>query len=50
MRELLVNPELIGGVGTIVEIDESKFGKVHNIRRLLTGQWVFGIIETQIRW
>ena len=46
VEELLVNPEPIGGVGTIVEIDESKFGKrKYNKRRLLTGQWVFGMVE-----
>ena len=48
MRDLcvelhLVNPQLIGGPGDIVEIDESMFGrhKYHRGREL-SGQWVFG--------
>ncbi|KAI6648807.1 hypothetical protein LOD99_7069 [Oopsacas minuta] len=42
-----VNSEPIGGLGTIVEIDEPKLGKrKYNRRRLLTGQWVFGMFET----
>ena len=46
VEELLVNPEPIGGVGTIVEIDESKFGKrKYNRGRLLTGQLLFGMVE-----
>ena len=46
MEELLVNPEPTGGVGTIVEIDESKFGKrKYNSGRLLTRKWVFGMVE-----
>ncbi|KAI6647453.1 hypothetical protein LOD99_12449 [Oopsacas minuta] len=44
---LIVNSEPIGGHGTIVEINESKFGKrKYNRGRPLTGQWVFGIFET----
>ena len=33
----------IGGEGTVVEIDESKFGKrKYNVDRVIEGQWVFG--------
>lgn len=33
----------IGGVGEIVEIDESKFGRrKYNVGRVIEGQWVFG--------
>jgi transposase-like protein len=40
------NTKTIGGEGTIVEIDEAKFGKrKFNVGRLLCGQWVFGGIE-----
>ena len=46
IEELLANPEPLGGPGKIVEIDESKFGKrKYNRGRLLTGQWVFGLLE-----
>ena len=46
VEELLVIPEPIGASGIIVEIDESKFGKPkYNRGRLLTGQWVFGMVE-----
>ena len=38
--------ERIGGVGTIVEIDESKFGKrKYNRGKRVDGRWVFGGIE-----
>lgn len=46
-REVLVHWSVewegkIGGPGTIVEIDESKFGKrKYNVGRILEGQWVF---------
>ncbi|KAI6651227.1 hypothetical protein LOD99_5374 [Oopsacas minuta] len=47
IEDLIVNPEPIGGSGTIVEIDECKFRKrEYNRGRLLTGQWVFGMFET----
>ena len=44
----LSNPEPIGGVGSIVEIDESKFGrrKYHRGHHV-EGQWVFGGIDRQ---
>jgi hypothetical protein len=43
---MLDKPEKIGGVGKIVEIDESKFGKrkYHRGHRV-EGQWVFGGYE-----
>ena len=38
--------EKLGGIGKIVEIDESKFGKTkYNRGREISGQWVFGIFE-----
>lgn len=44
----ITNMEPIGGVGKIVEIDESKFGKrkYHRGHRV-EGQWVFGGIERE---
>jgi len=37
---------MIGGEGTIVEIDEAKFGKRKYHRgRMIEGQWVFGGVE-----
>ena len=44
----LSNPEPIGGVGSIVEIDESKIGrrKYHRGHHV-EGQWVFGGIDRQ---
>ena len=47
---VLGNKSKIGGVGTTVEIDESKFGKrKYNVGRLVTGQWVFGGICRETR-
>ena len=38
--------EQIGGIGQVVEIDESKFGKrKYNKGHSVEGQWVFGGIE-----
>ena len=47
---LEVESQPIGGVGKIVEIDESKFGKrkYHRGRRV-DGVWVFGGIERESR-
>ena len=42
----LDHPITIGGSGTVVEIDESKFGKrKYNRGRMVDGHWVFGGIE-----
>ena len=42
----LDHPIIIGGPGTVVEIDELKFGKrKYNRGRAINGQWVFGGIE-----
>ncbi|KAI6654009.1 hypothetical protein LOD99_11462 [Oopsacas minuta] len=47
IEDLIVNSEPIGGPGTIVKIDESKFGKrKYNCGRILTGQWIFVMFET----
>ena len=36
----------IGGLGTIVEIDESKVGhRKYNRGRMVEGTWIFGMIE-----
>jgi transposase-like protein len=51
LREVLYdsifdNKTPIGGPGTIVEIDESKFGKrKYNRGRRVDGQWIFGGVE-----
>uniref|UniRef100_A0A146M924 Uncharacterized protein n=1 Tax=Lygus hesperus TaxID=30085 RepID=A0A146M924_LYGHE len=38
--------EQLGGIGTVVEIDESKVGKRKYHRgRVVEGKWVFGLIE-----
>jgi hypothetical protein len=43
---LFDNPEKLGGVGKIVEIDESKFGKrKYHCGHRVEGQWVFGGYE-----
>ena len=40
----------IGGVGEIVEIDESKFGRrKYNVGRVIEGQWVFGGMSRNTR-
>lgn len=52
IREVLVywcvqnSSELLGGPGTVVEVDETKFGRrKYHKGRLITGQWVFGGIQ-----
>jgi hypothetical protein len=38
--------EKIGGIGVIVEIDESKFGKTkYNKGHKVEGVWVLGLVE-----
>jgi hypothetical protein len=50
-REVLVDDaigssEILGGPGSVVEIDEAKFGRrKFNRGRIVEGQWVFGGIE-----
>ncbi|XP_019862099.1 PREDICTED: uncharacterized protein LOC109590640 [Amphimedon queenslandica] len=42
----LSNPTVIGGPGSVIEIDKSKFGKrKYNRGRYVDGHWVFGGIE-----
>ncbi len=42
----LDHPVVVGGVGKVVEIDESKFGKrKYNRGRYKEGHWVFGGVE-----
>ncbi|GBN92361.1 hypothetical protein AVEN_268008-1 [Araneus ventricosus] len=48
--DMLVNEskemEMLGGVGVVVEIDESKFGKrKYNKGKQVNGKWVFGGVE-----
>lgn len=44
----LAKTEMIGGVGKVVEIDESKFGKrKYNKGHYVQGQWIFGGIERE---
>lgn len=44
----LDHPIQIGGIGTTVEIDESKFGKrKYNRGRYTEGHWVFGGVERE---
>lgn len=53
IREVLIDwafenscKEKLGGEGTVVEIDEAKFGtRKHNKGRVIDGQWVFGGVE-----
>ena len=43
---LIVKKEKIGGIGKVVEIDESKFGRRKYYRgHRVEGQWIFGGIE-----
>jgi transposase-like protein len=45
---MLDNQEKLGGIGKVVEIDESKFGrrKFHRGKHV-EGQWVFGLIDRE---
>ena len=48
LKVLELDSEQIGGVGTEVEIDESKFGKrIYHRGKKVDGVWVFGGIERQ---
>lgn len=48
-QSFIVNCKKLGGPGMIVEIDESKFGKVKKVKghrgKPVDGQWIFGIYE-----
>lgn len=47
---LLENGEKLGGVGKIVQFDESKFGKrKYHLDHHVEGQWIFGGIEENSR-
>ena len=46
VEEIIQDAEPLGGLGIIVEIGESKFGKrKYNRGRLVVGHWVFGKVE-----
>ncbi|KAI6647651.1 hypothetical protein LOD99_8616 [Oopsacas minuta] len=46
IEDLIINQEPIGGLGIVMEIDESKFvRRIFNRGRLLTGQWVFSMYQ-----
>uniref|UniRef100_A0A915DEK8 ISXO2-like transposase domain-containing protein n=1 Tax=Ditylenchus dipsaci TaxID=166011 RepID=A0A915DEK8_9BILA len=45
-QEMILNGNAIGGLGDVVEIDESKFGKrKYNRGKRIEGSWVFGGIS-----